>query len=69
MIVLHRPYVNTFDGTSLNEEDRWQAESYQKAKSAATKINIVLERIIDLDMVKYLKPMTYVIETLNNIIC
>jgi hypothetical protein len=69
LIVLYRPYVTTDDGVSLKEEDRWQAESYQKAKSAASKINAVLEKLIDINMVKYFKPMTWVFDIQNNNRC
>jgi len=59
VIVLHRPYIlRGANAVSLSEEDLWQAESRGKAKIAATNINGVLERLIDKDLVKFLKPMT-----------
>lgn len=66
VIVLHRPYVLVAAGGSiLKEEDLWQADSYPKAKTAATNFNGVLERLIDADMVKCLKPLTYLSASSN----
>ncbi|KFZ15702.1 hypothetical protein V502_05445 [Pseudogymnoascus sp. VKM F-4520 (FW-2644)] len=59
IIVLHRPYLlPRANEMASSEEKSWQALSRQKAKTAATNTNVVLERLIDLDMIKCLKPMT-----------
>jgi hypothetical protein len=55
-VVLHRPYI--MNGTSLAEADSWQGDCHRKAKAAAARTNTVLESLIDLDMIKFLKPMT-----------
>ncbi|KAE9362543.1 hypothetical protein N431DRAFT_391777 [Stipitochalara longipes BDJ] len=55
-VVLHRPYI--MNGTSLAEADSWQGDCHRKAKAAAARTNGVLESLIDLDMIKFLKPMT-----------
>ena len=60
IIVLHRPYIlQTVNKMNLPEEASWQAQSRQKAKRAASNINVVLERLIDMDMIKFLKPMRW----------
>lgn len=63
MITLHRPYVQHTRSEDLTgEELAWAKQSHQKARTAATNINFILERLIDIDMIRYLKPMTYVDE-------
>jgi hypothetical protein len=58
-VVLHRPYIlPSASGTSLMEADSWQLDCHGKAKAAAARTNGVLESLIDLDMIKFLKPMT-----------
>ncbi len=58
MIMLHRPSLRLkISDNSFGEEQSWQALSRQKAKTAATNFNVVLERLIDADMIKFLKPM------------
>ena len=57
VIVLHRPCV--LRGTrEATKGDGWEQGSRQKAKTAATNINNILEKLIDLDMIKFLKPMS-----------
>lgn len=59
IIVLQRPFVlQKADSNDPQESISWQSSALQKAKTAATNINTVLSRLIDLNMVKYLKPMT-----------
>lgn len=57
VIILYRPCVLRGTGEAT-KADGWQQRSRQKAKTAATNINNVMEKLIDLDMIKFLKPMS-----------
>jgi predicted NUDIX family NTP pyrophosphohydrolase len=59
IIVLHRPYLlQKMHHFPPGEKQSWQALSQGKAKTAAANINVLLERLINLDMIRFLKPLT-----------
>jgi hypothetical protein len=61
IIVLYRPYIHQRTYQAPQTVDRsLQALSRSKVKAAAAQINMVLEQLIDLDKVKWIKPLSYV---------
>ena len=59
IIVSYRPYILRGPaGSFLSEEKYWQTKARQQARLAAANTNAVLEKLIEADMVNYLKPMT-----------
>jgi hypothetical protein len=55
-VILHRPYI--MNGITLAESDSWQGDYYRKAKIVVARTNTVLKSFIDLDIIKFLKPIT-----------
>jgi hypothetical protein len=56
IIVLHRPRIDFRSPPDSFKQDPEQT-IMRKARSAAARTNRVLEKVIELDMVHYLKPM------------
>jgi hypothetical protein len=55
IIVFHRPRID-FRSPPDNKQDP-ELTIMRKARSAAARTNRILEKVIELDMVHYLKPM------------
>lgn len=58
VVVLYRPYVLVGPATlPLQEQAHWQKIALQRARTAACNTNALLEKLISIDAVRYLRPM------------
>lgn len=58
--ILYRPYVLGAVGKStFDSSEKWQRNAIRRAREAAACTNSLLESLIELDAIKYLKPMMY----------
>jgi hypothetical protein len=56
--ILYRPYIlNPTASLPLEAPLLWQKTAASKARAAASSTNNLLEKLIELDAVHYLKPM------------
>lgn len=56
IVVLYRPAID-FQSAPDNSKSPTELEALKKARAAAAKTNRVVERLIELDLVHYLRPM------------
>ena len=60
VVVLYRPYVLNGPTTLPFEvQALWQKKALDQARAAASDTNGLLEKLIDLDAVQFLRPMMY----------
>lgn len=58
MTVLYRPYIlNSYSSFPDNSSATWQKFAQNRAREAASITNQTLEKMIELDLVKFIKPM------------
>ena len=59
VVVLHRSYVlQDFADMFAEGQEQWRIRFLNKARAAAANTNSVLEKLMSLDLVRYMKPMT-----------
>ncbi|KAL3483420.1 fungal-specific transcription factor domain-containing protein [Aspergillus germanicus] len=59
VLVLYRPYIFKGPADPLPEvQDSWQRRASERARSAASNTNKVLEKVLEKDLVKWMTPMT-----------
>lgn len=62
--ILYRPYVLTTT-QPLSGDTEWQQAAVLKARKAASISNTLLEKIIEMDAIRLLKPMMYCIQSIQ----
>lgn len=56
--ILYRPYVlSATDPSTPDPDQQWRRNAIRRGREAASSTNNLLEQLIELDAVKWLKPM------------
>jgi hypothetical protein len=62
--VLYRPYfLNAPSSFPENSSAAWQQMVRSRVRTAASATNNVVEKIVEMDAVKFIKPMVYVLQS------